>query len=106
MRGKNPLKDVKVRKALYQAIDMGTIQRVVMRGLAQPTGTLIAHHVNGWTKQVDKRFPFDPDASKKLLAEAGYPDGFEFEFSCSAGRYPSDEQLCQAITAQWVNFCF
>ena len=102
VRGKNPLKDVKVRKALYQAIDMGTIQRVVMRGLAQPTGTLIAHHVNGWTKQVDKRFPFDPDASKKLLAEAGYPDGFEFEFSCSAGRYPSDEQLCQAITAQWA----
>ena len=102
VKGKNPFKDVRVRQALYQAIDMNTIQRVVMRGLAQPTGTLIAHHVNGWTKAVDKRLPFDAEASKKLLAQAGYPDGFEFEFSCPAGRYPSDEQLCQAISAQWA----
>ncbi|MBB6576442.1 peptide/nickel transport system substrate-binding protein [Comamonas odontotermitis] len=102
VKGKNPFKDVRVRQALYQAIDMGTIQRVVMRGLAQPTGTLIAHHVNGWTPQVDKRLPFDPEASKKLLAQAGYPDGFEVEFSCPAGRYPSDEALCQAVSAQWA----
>ena len=102
VKGKNPFKDVRVRQALYQAIDMGTIQRVVMRGLAQPTGTLIAHHVNGWTKQVDQRLPFDTEASKKLLAQAGYPEGFEVEFSCPTGRYPSDEQLCQAISAQWA----
>lgn len=102
VKGKNPFKDVRVRQALYQAIDMGTIQRVVMRGLAQPTGTLIAHHVNGWTPQVDKRLAFNPEASKKLLAQAGYPDGFEVEFSCPAGRYPSDEALCQAISAQWA----
>lgn len=102
VKGKNPLKDVRVRQALYQSIDMGTIQRVVMRGLAQPTGTLIAHHVNGWTKQADKRLAFDAEGAKKLLAQAGYPDGFEFEFSCPAGRYPSDEQLCQAISAQWA----
>ncbi|MEG0973474.1 MAG: ABC transporter substrate-binding protein [Comamonas sp.] len=102
IKGKNPFKDVRVRQAMYQAIDMGTIQRVVMRGLAQPTGTLIAHHVNGWTKQVDQRLKYDPEASKKLLTEAGYPEGFEVEFSCSAGRYPSDEQLCQAISAQWA----
>ena len=42
MKGKNPLKDLRVRKALYQAIDIQSIQRVVLRGLAQPTGTLIA----------------------------------------------------------------
>jgi peptide/nickel transport system substrate-binding protein len=102
VKGKNPFKDVRVRQALYQAIDMGTIQRVVMRGLAQPTGTLIAHHVNGWTPQVDKRLAFNPEASKKLLVQAGYPDGFEVEFSCPAGRYPSDEALCQAISAQWA----
>lgn len=102
VKGKNPFKDVRVRQALYQAIDMGTIQRVVMRGLAQPTGTLIAHHVNGWTPQVDKRLAFDPEAARKLLAQAGYPEGFEVEFSCPAGRYPSDEQLCQAISAQWA----
>ena len=102
IKGKNPFKDQRVRQALYQSIDMNTIQRVVMRGWAQPTGTLIAHHVNGWTKQVDKRLAFDPEASKNLLTQAGYPNGFEVDFSCPAGRYPSDEALCQAISAQWA----
>jgi len=102
VKGKNPLKDVRVRKALYQAIDINAIQRVVMRGLAQPTGTLIAHQVNGWTAKADVRYPFDAAAAQKLLADAGYPQGFEVDFACSAGRYINDEQLCQAITAQWA----
>ncbi len=102
IKGKNPLKDVRVRKALYQAIDIDTIQRVVMRGLAQPSGALIARQINGWTPKADVRWPFDPAAAQKLLAEAGYPQGFEVDFACSAGRYINDEQLCQAITAQWA----
>ena len=101
IKGKNPLKDVRVRKALYQAIDINAIQRVVLRGLAQPTGTLIARQVNGWTPKADVRWPYDADAAKKLLAEAGYPNGFEVDFACSAGRYINDEQLCQAIASQW-----
>ena len=102
VKGKNPLKDLRVRKALYQAIDIATIQRVVQRGLAQPTGTLIARMVNGWTPKADVRWPFDAKAAQKLLADAGYPNGFEVDFACSAGRYINDEQLCQAITAQWA----
>jgi len=102
VKGKNPLKDQRVRKALYQAIDIQSIQRVVLRGLAQPTGTLIANQVNGWTKKADVRYPYDPKAAQKLLAEAGYPSGFEVDFACSAGRYINDEQLCQAITSQWA----
>lgn len=102
VKGRNPLKDVRVRKALYQAIDIQAIQRVVLRGLAQPTGTLIARQVNGWTPKADARWPYDPPAAQKLLAEAGYPQGFEVDFACSAGRYINDEQLCQAITAQWA----
>ena len=102
VKGKNPLKDVRVRKALYQAIDINTIQRVVLRGLAQPTGTLIAHQVNGWTPKADVRWPYDAKAAQNLLAEAGYPQGFEVDFACSAGRYINDEQLCQAITSQWA----
>jgi len=102
VKGKNPLKDQRVRKALYQAIDIQTIQRVVLRGLAQPTGTLIARQVNGWTPKADARWPYDPKAAQKLLAEAGYPNGFEVDFACSAGRYINDEQLCQAISAQWA----
>ncbi|MBU4423697.1 MAG: ABC transporter substrate-binding protein [Gammaproteobacteria bacterium] len=102
VKGKNPLKDVRVRKALYQAININAIQRVVLRGLAQPTGALIAHQVNGWTPKADVRWPFDAKAAQKLLADAGYPNGFEVDFACSAGRYINDEQLCQAITSQWA----
>ena len=102
VKGQNPLKDVRVRKALYQAIDIKAIQRVVLRGLAQPTGALVAHQVNGWTPKADVRYPFDATAAQKLLADAGYPQGFEVDFACSAGRYINDEQLCQAITAQWA----
>ena len=102
IKGKNPLKDVRVRKALYQAIDMDTIARVSLRGLGQPTGALVAPQVNGWTKDVHKRFPFDPSASQKLLAEAGYKDGFEVNFSCPNNRYINDEQICQAVTAMWA----
>lgn len=102
VKGKNPLKDVRVRKALYQAIDANTISRVTMRGLGQPTGALVAPQVAGWTEAVHKRFPFDVEAARKLLAEAGYPNGFEVDFACPNNRYINDEQICQAVTAMWA----
>ena len=102
VKGKNPLKDLRVRKALYQAIDIQTINRVTMRGLSQPTGTLVAPQVNGWSKKVDARWPYDVDASKKLLAEAGYPQGFEVDFACPNNRYINDEEVCQSVTAMWA----
>jgi peptide/nickel transport system substrate-binding protein len=101
IKGKNPLKDVKVRKALYQAIDIQTINKVTMRGLGQPTGALVAPQVNGWTKEVDKPYPYDVEAAKKLLADAGYKDGFEVDFACPNNRYINDEAICQAVTAMW-----
>ncbi len=101
VKGKNPLKDVRVRKALYQAIDINTLSRVTMRGLSQPTGTLIAPQVNGWTKKADTRYPFDIAAAQKLLADAGYKDGLEVDFACPNNRYINDEEICQAITAMW-----
>jgi len=102
IKGKNPLKDQRVRKALYQAIDMNTIARVTLRGLGQPTGALVAPQVNGWTEAVHKRFPFDVAAAQKLLADAGYKDGFEVDFACPNNRYINDEQICQAVTAMWA----
>jgi peptide/nickel transport system substrate-binding protein len=102
VKGKNPLKDVRVRKALYQAIDINTIARVTMRGLAQPTGALISPQVNGWTKRADARWPYDVEASKKLLAAAGYPQGFEVDFACPNNRYISDEEICQSVAAMWA----
>lgn len=102
IKGKNPLKDVKVRRALYQAIDSDALHKVTMRGLSQPTGTLVAPQVAGWTEAVHKRLPFDQEAAKKLLAEAGYPQGFEVDFACPNNRYINDEEICQAVTAMWA----
>ena len=102
VKGKNPLKDVRVRKALYQAIDIQTLSRVTMRGLSQPTGALIAPQVNGWTKKADARWPYDVAAAKTLLADAGYPNGFEVDFACPNNRYINDEEICQAVTAMWA----
>jgi len=102
VKGKNPLKDVRVRKALYQAIDIETIHRVTMRGQSQVTGALVAPQVAGWNESVHKRFPFDVAAAQKLLADAGYKDGFEVDFACPNNRYINDEQICQAITAMWA----
>ena len=102
VRGKNPLKDVRVRKALYQAIDIDAIAKTTMHGLAQPTGTLIAPQVNGWTKKADERWPHDVAAAKKLLADAGYPAGFEVDFACPNNRYINDEEICQAVAAMWA----
>jgi len=102
IKGKNPLKDVRVRKALYQAIDMNAIARVTLRGLGQPTGALIAPQVTGWTEGVHQRYPFDVAAAQKLLADAGYKDGFEVDFACPNNRYINDEAICQAVTAMWA----
>lgn len=102
IKGKNPLKDLRVRKALYQAIDSDALHKVIMRGLSQPTGTLVAPQVAGWKESLHKRMPFDQAGAKKLLAEAGYPDGFEVDFACPNNRYINDEEICQAVTAMWA----
>ncbi|MEY2953850.1 MAG: Heme-binding protein precursor [Pseudomonadota bacterium] len=102
VKGKNPLKDLRVRKALYQAIDIETIHKVTMRGLSQITGALVAPQVNGWSEGVHKRLTYDLDTAKKLLAEAGYPQGFEIDFACPNNRYINDEEICQAISAMWA----
>ena len=64
---------MRVRKALYQAIDIAAIQKTVMRGLAQPTGTMIAPQVNGWTKQADQRWPYNLDAAKSSWLKRATP---------------------------------
>ena len=102
VKGKNPLKDVRVRRALWQAIDTEAIHRVTMRGLSQPTGTLVAPQVAGWTQSLHQRPTFDVEGAKRLLTEAGYKDGFEVDFACPNNRYINDEEICQAITAMWA----
>ncbi|NYT66388.1 ABC transporter substrate-binding protein [Alcaligenaceae bacterium] len=102
IKGKNPFTDVRVREALYRAIDTEALKKAVMRGLSAPTGTMIAPQVNGWTKQLAERVPFDTDKAKALLKEAGYENGLNFTLDCPNNRYINDEAICQAIVAMWA----
>ena len=96
IKGRNPLKDLRVRKAIYQAIDEQAINRVIMRGQAIPTAAMVPSQFYGAAKDL-KRFPYDPKAAKDLLAEAGYPEGFSLGFDCPNNRYVNDEKICTAI---------
>jgi peptide/nickel transport system substrate-binding protein len=102
VKGKNPFKDLRVRQALYQAIDIEAIKRAVMRGSSDPTGAIIAPQVHGWTKEANQRLPYNVDAAKKLLADAGYPNGFEFTIDCPNNRYINDEEICKALASMWA----
>jgi peptide/nickel transport system substrate-binding protein len=96
VKGKNPFKDPRVRKAVYQAIDIEAIRARIMRGNAVPTPLLIYQPLFSRSAEF-KRHPYDPSAAKKLLADAGYPDGFGLEMHCPNDRYVNDEAICQAV---------
>jgi peptide/nickel transport system substrate-binding protein len=94
---KNPLTDARVRRAIYQAIDSAALMRVVMRGFGQASGLIIAPQIQGWDQESNQRLPTDPDAARRLLAEAGYPNGFTISMHCPNNRYINDEALCTAV---------
>lgn len=98
VKGKNPFKDKRVRQAFYQAIDIDGIKKNVMRGASNPSALMVGPGINGFDPDV-KRLPYDPAAAKKLLADAGYPDGFEVTMNCPNDRYVNDGRICQAVAA-------
>ena len=99
VKGKNPFKDKRVRQAFYQSIDIDGIKKTVMRDLSNPTALMVGPGVNGFVPELNKRLPYDPEAAKKLLAEAGYPSGFEVTMNCPNDRYVNDGRICQAVAA-------
>ena len=96
VKGKNPFKDVRVREAFFKAIDIELIKTRVMRGLSTPSALMIAPQLFALSKDFT-RPKFDPDGAKKLLTEAGYPDGFEVTMDCPNDRYVNDAAICQAV---------
>ena len=102
VKGKNPFADKRVRQALSISIDRNAIQRNTMRGLSVPAALMVAPGVNGHDPQLDTPAKVDLDAAKKLLAEAGYPDGFELRLNCPNNRYVNDEEVCQNIVSMWA----
>jgi len=102
VKGKNPFKDKRVREALNLAVDREAIKRSIMRGLSVPANIMIAPGVNGYSAELDKPLKADLDKAKKLLAEAGYPQGFEFQLNCPNNRYVNDEKICVALVSMWA----
>jgi peptide/nickel transport system substrate-binding protein len=96
VKGKNPFKDAKVREAFFKAIDVELIKTRVMRGLSTPSALMIAPQLFKLSGDFT-RPKFDPDGAKKLLTEAGYPDGFEVTMDCPNDRYVNDAAICQAV---------
>lgn len=99
IRGANPFADLRVRQAMNMALDMDAVQSRIMRGRSDPAGMLIAPGVNGWAEDLDVRLPFDPEAARELMADAGYADGFSVRLDCPNNRYVNDEAVCQAVVA-------
>jgi peptide/nickel transport system substrate-binding protein len=100
-KSKNPFKDVRVRQAVAHAIDMNAVVRVVMRGLARPTGIIVTPEIQGYAKDVDKRLHFDRVKARALLQQAGYPNGFEVTFDC--GNNTPAPEICTAVAGMLAN---
>jgi peptide/nickel transport system substrate-binding protein len=102
VKGKNPLRDPLVRQALYAAIDVEAIRSQVMRGQSLPTGSMVPAKVRSPASTEPRLLPYDPAHAKKLLAQAGYPQGFETQLLCPNNRYVNDERICTALSAMFA----
>jgi len=97
VKGRNPFKDLRVRKAVYHAINVPLIIDKVLRGQAVPTGAFLSPLVDGSPAELDRRLPYDPARSRQLLGEAGYPNGFSITLDCVNVAWR--ENVCQAVAA-------
>ena len=95
--GRNPFRDLRVRRAVYHAINVDLITQKVLRGLATPTGAMLPPSVEGNPPELQQRLRFDPVLARALLAQAGYPDGFDVTLECV--NVPYREHVCQAAAA-------
>jgi peptide/nickel transport system substrate-binding protein len=94
----NPFLDIRVRQAFAHAINAEAIIDRVMQGQATLATQYVMDKVNGFNPDLT-RLPYDPEKAKSLLAEAGYPNGFELTMDCSTDRYVNDGQICQATVS-------
>jgi peptide/nickel transport system substrate-binding protein len=100
---KNPFKDLRVRRALYQAVDVEAIRSKLMNGLSAPTGGITASTLGAYNDPaLETRLPLDLAAARRLMAEAGYPEGFEVTLDCPNNRYVNDESICLALASMWA----
>jgi peptide/nickel transport system substrate-binding protein len=102
VKGRNPFKDARVRRALYHAVDIEAIRTRLMRGQAFPTGAITPSPRGTFEDpEIERRVPFDLARARALMAEAGWKDGFEVTLDCPNNRYINDEEICVALAAMW-----
>lgn len=102
VKGRNPFKDVRVRRALYQAVDIEAIRGRLMRGQSHPTGAVMPSKRGSFDDpEIERRLPHDPERARQLMTEAGYAQGFDVTLDCPNNRYVNDEEICQALAAMW-----
>ncbi|EGJ10932.1 MULTISPECIES: ABC transporter substrate-binding protein [Rubrivivax] len=100
---RNPFKDVRVRRALYHAIDIETLKTKLMNGQSVPTGGITPSPLGSYNDPaIESRLPFDLAKARALLAEAGYANGFEVTLDCPNNRYVNDEEICLALAQMWA----
>ena len=93
---RNPFRDERVRRAFALAISQDVIVKRVMEGLAETTTQGVPTHIAGYDAGLAPT-AYQPDTAKKLLAEAGYPDGFNVTLHCPNDRYVNDAASCQTV---------
>ena len=93
---KNPFLDLRVRQAIDLAIDRKALAEFAMEGLGKPASQLVTPSIFGFNKTLGER-KYDPAAARKLLADAGYPNGFKVQFSFTQDRLPGDRQVGTSI---------
>jgi peptide/nickel transport system substrate-binding protein len=93
---RNPMKDLRLRRAISMAIDRDALCKRVMGGAALPAGQLVPEGFFGATPRLVPQ-AFDPEGAARLLAEAGYPQGFQITLNGPQGRWPNDEKVVQAV---------
>ena len=92
----NPFRDLKVRQAIDYAIDRETMVDIVLEGLGKPANQMMPPDFFGSSEEIPMP-EYDPAKAKELLADAGYPDGFEVDLYCTADRLPGDGAICQGL---------
>jgi len=95
---KKPFTDVRVRQALNHAVDKGAIVKSIYQGRALVSNGIVAPLATGYFPV--QGYSYDPDKAKKLLAEAGFPNGFKAKLWTPQGRYPKDFEMAQAVQQQ------
>ncbi|MGM0420839.1 MAG: glutathione ABC transporter substrate-binding protein [Bacillota bacterium] len=93
-----PFHDVQVRKAVNHAVDSEAIVEQILEGAGRPSDAPISPAIFGYAEQ--DMYEYDPELAREMLADAGYPDGFEVDFYYPVGRYPQDETIAQAVQSQ------